>query len=70
MMPHKESLDHIKILVVMLKKWITTVEQEVAYELCDSTDSDELIMEIENAKDLLQSFTESIEQIIYLGGEQ
>lgn len=69
MMPREESVKNIQVLIVLIKKWITTVEQEVAYELSDSVDSDELIMEIENAKDLLQSFTESIEQIICLGGE-
>jgi len=69
MMPREESVKNIQVLIVLIKKWITTVEQEVAYELSDSVDSDELIMEIENAKDLLQSFTESIEQIILLGGE-
>ena len=70
MMPHKESLDHIKAMIAMFKSMIIIFEQEIAYELCDATDSDELLMEIENAKDLLQSCSESIEQIICLGGEQ
>lgn len=70
MMPHKESLEHIKAMIAMFKSMIIIFEQEIAYELCDSTDSDELIMEIENAKDLLQSCSESIEQIILLGDEQ
>ena len=70
MMPHKESLEHIKAMITVFKSMIIIFEKEIAIEIVEMNDDQELEQEIENAKDLMQSCIESVEQIILLGGEQ
>ena len=70
MMPHKESLEHIKAMIRVFKSMIIIFEKEIAIEIVEMNDDQELEQEIENAKDLMQSCIESVEQIICLGGEQ
>ena len=69
MMPHKESLEQIKAMITVFKSMIIIFEKEIAIEIVDMNDDQELEQEIENAKDLMQSCVESVEQIILLGGE-
>tara|TARA_R100000734_G_C3292419_1_gene84072 strand:+ start:537 stop:749 length:213 start_codon:yes stop_codon:yes gene_type:complete len=70
MMPHKESLEHVKDILEEMRIAVAIFEKEIAIEIVDMNDDQELEEEIENAKDLLQSCIESIGQIILLGGGQ
>ena len=70
MMPHKESLEHVKDILEEMMIAVALFDKEIATEIIEMNDDQELEEEIENAKDLLQSCIESIGQIIILGGGQ